>query len=102
MPAPEAAPGPLFDRGPRGGLRAVRRVLHIRLRSVANRTAESRANRVPASADAPLPCAQTPLGAHGSPTTDHDGRQVSAKCQRKTASSSSSPFSPMCKIRARA
>ena len=78
MPAPEAVSGPLSGRGPRGGLRAVRRVLHIRLRSVANRTAESRGIAMPSAEEEPLPCAQTPLGAHGSPTTDRDGRQVSA------------------------
>ena len=52
--------------------------LHIRVRSALTETLESCGNVDSVATRIPLPCAQTPLGAHGSPATECDYRRESA------------------------
>ena len=58
-------------------------VLHTHARSVSVGTAESRGTAPPVATTIPLPCAQTPLTAHGSPTTTHHDHQKSPSFQQK-------------------
>ena len=53
-------------------------VLHIRVRSALTKTLESCGNVDSVAARIPLPCAQTPLGAHGSPAAERGYRRESA------------------------
>ena len=64
--------GSARGRGRRGA------VLHVRVRSALMGTSESCGNMDSVAARIPLPCAQTPLGAHGSPATERDRRRESA------------------------
>ena len=71
-------------------------LLHIRARSASAQTPESCGRVVSAAARIRLPCAQTPLSAHGSPTTTHDDRRENLQFCRKHALAPHGPRSPMC------
>ena len=71
-------------------------VLHTHARSVSVGTAESRGTAPPVATTIPLPCAQTPLTAHGSPTTTHHDHQKIPSFQQKPAPTPQRPRSPMC------
>ena len=71
-------------------------VLHTRVHSVLVGTAESCGTAMSVAATVLLPCAQTPLIAHGSSTTARDTRQKSPSFQQKTALAPQTLRSPMC------
>ena len=72
------------------------RVLHTRAHRVLVGTAESCGTALSVAITVLLPCAQTPLTAHGNPTTTHHAHQKSSSFQQKPASASRRPRSPMC------
>ena len=71
-------------------------VLHTRAHRVLVGTAESCGTALSVAITVLLPCAQTPLTAHGNPTTTHHAHQKSSSFQQKPASASRRPRSPMC------
>ena len=73
-------------------------VLHTRVRSVSVGTAESCGTATSVAVMVLLPCAQTPLSAHGSPTTARDAHQKSLSFQQKMALDPQTLRSPMCNI----
>ena len=75
--------------------------LHIRLRSVSCITAGSCGNKASGANEEPLPCALTPLGAHGSTLTDCGDSQKNAEYQRKVLLVPQGACSPMCNSRGR-
>ena len=70
--------------------------MHTRAHSAPGETAESCGTAPSATTTIPLPCAQTPLTAHGSPTAAHDARRISPSFQQKPAPTPQGPQSPMC------
>ena len=72
------------------------RVLHTCARSVSAETAESCRTAMPVVATVGLPCAQTPLTAHGSPSAAHKVHHRSPQFQQKPARAPQRPQSPMC------
>ena len=71
-------------------------VLHTRAHRVLVGTAESCGTATPVTTTIPLPCAQTTLTAHRSPTTTHHAHQRNPQSQQKTAPAPQRPRSPMC------
>ena len=71
-------------------------MLHTRAHSAPGETAESCGTAPSATTTIPLPYAQTPLTAHGSPTAAHDARRISPSFQQKPAPTPQRPQSPMC------
>ena len=71
-------------------------MLHTRAHSAPGETAESCGTAPSATTTIPLPYAQTPLTAHGSPTAAHDARRISPSFQQKPAPTPQGPQSPMC------
>ena len=77
--------------------RVLRRwMLHTRSRSASVEAAESCGTATSVVTTVPLPCAQTPLTAHGSPTATHNDRQKSPRFQQKSALGPQRPQPPMC------
>ena len=73
-----------------------RSIVHIRVHSALVGTAESCGTAPSVAGAALLPCAQTPLTAHGSPTTIRDDRKKRPSFQQKPVPASQSLWSPMC------
>ena len=73
-----------------------RSILHTRAHSASTETAESCGTAMSVAGTVPLPCAQTPLTAHGSPTTAYDAYQKILSFQQKPAPAPQRPWSPMC------
>ena len=71
-------------------------MLHMCVRSVSPEIAESCGIAPSATTTIPLPCAQTPLTAHGSPTTTHHDHQKSPSFQQKPTPAPQRPRPPMC------
>ena len=71
-------------------------VLHTRVHSASAGTAESCGTAPSVAATVMLPCAQTPLTAHGNPTTTHYDHQKIPSFQQKTALTPQRPRPPMC------
>ena len=59
--------------------------MHTRVHPTSVGTAKSCGTAIPVTAAVELPCAQTPLTAHGSPTTTHHDHQESLSFQQKPA-----------------
>ena len=73
----------------------------VRSRLAPGRTAESCGKQVSVNDDASLPCAQTPLCAHGSRSAGPGAPQETAEFQGKTAPVPRGSLSPMCNSRER-
>ena len=71
-------------------------MLHTRARPTPAGTAESCGTALSVAVMVGFPCAQTPLIAHGSPTTTHHAHQESPSFQQKPAAVLQGPRSPMC------
>ena len=75
-----------------------RLVLHTRAHSASAESAESCGTTPSVVGTVLLPCAQTTLTAHGSPTTTHNDHQKIASFQQKPVPAPQRPQSPMCSI----
>ena len=70
--------------------------LHTRAHPTSTKTAESCGTALSVAVMVGLPCAQTPLTAHGNPTATHHDHQESPSFQQKPAPTPQMPQSPMC------
>ena len=71
-------------------------VLHTHARPAPVETAESCGTALSVAVMVGLPCAQTPLTAHGNPTTTHHDHQKIPSFQQKPAPTPQRPRPPMC------